>query len=297
MEEHTQDEIKFFNDAIPDAGVQGGQRASEDPLALIGSGIIAYSEKYLEWSLVGKGEAYADCGSIRFRGCLNVADHHQALDRDQGGKAFVQAYRRSCNRKECPKCYESWASLEANRAEYRLRSYKGRWRKPIHLSVNPSPEFWGMDFKEMRSKAYKVLKRVGIVGGSLIYHPFRQDEHSKWFFSPHFHAVGYGFHNGFYEKGWVVKNHGVRKSVHATIKYQLSHAGVNKIYHTITWFGALSYNVLKIFPFQEPKPVCPLCGLELVPLIYVGEGTVPPPVEEGNYFLTVEDWIEHYGRW
>jgi hypothetical protein len=263
----------------------------------IGSIWASEEETTSGWNLTGHGEPYVDCGTIRFRGCLNVAGHHQALDREQNGKAFVQAYRRSCGRKECPICRESWAGLEAGRVEFRLSYYAGKWRQPIHVSVNPDPILWGMDFADMRSKAYKVLKRVGIVGGSMIYHPFRQNVSKKWFFSPHFHVIGYGWHNGFHVAGWVVKNHGVRKSVHATVMYQLSHAGVHKYFHTVTWFGELSYNKLKAPILVEEKPKCPLCGLELVPLIYVGEGKVPPPIEEGDYFLDSCDWIEHYGRW
>jgi len=48
---------------------------------------------------------------------------------------------------------------------------------------------------------------------------------------------------------------------------------------------------------ESITPKCPLCGLELVPLIFVCEGRVPPPIEEGDYFLVVEDWLEHHGRW
>ena len=249
------------------------------------------------WSLVGHGEAYADCGTIRFRGCLNVHEHHKALDREQNGKVFVQAYRRSCARKECPICRESWAGLEAGRAEYRLKGYRGKWRKPIHLSVSPEPILWDMEFEKLRSGAYNVLKRVGIVGGSVIFHPFRQDRAKKWFFSPHFHVIGYGWHNGFAVRGWVVKNHGIRKSVHSTVLYQLSHAGFNKKYHTVTWFGELAYNKLRLEPLVEAKPVCPLCGFELVPLVYVGCEDRPPPSEEGDYFLEPSDWLERHGRW
>jgi hypothetical protein len=144
----------------------------------------------------------------------------------------------------------------------------------------------------MRSEAIRVSKRVGIVGGSMIYHPFRENRSKTWFFSPHFHVIGYGWHRGFKVSGWVVVNHGVRKSVHATVMYQLSHAGVHEKYHTTTWFGDLSYNKLKVPLLIVEKPKCPLCGSELVPLIYVGEGSVPPPVDEGDYFLCAEDWIE-----
>ena len=265
--------------------------------ALLVSLPIAKSTSSEGWSLPGHGSPYSDCGSLRFRGCLNVADHHKALDREQEGKAFVQAYRRSCGRKECPVCYESWAALEAGRIEFRLSYYVGKWRKPVHISVNPSPELWGIPFVKLRSSAYRVLKRVGIVGGSMIYHHSRQDEVGKWFFSPHFHVIGYGWHRGFSIPGWVVKNHGVRKSVFFTAMYQLSHAGVNSDYHTVTWFGELSYNKLKAPELVEEKPKCPLCGLELVPLIFVGSNRVPPPIDEGDYFFDCCDWLERPGRW
>jgi len=250
------------------------------------------------WDLPGHGIQYADCGTLRFRGCLNVHEHQAGLDgRNQAGKAFVNAYKRSCGRKECPVCYESWAGLEAGRVEYRLKFYGGRWKKPVHVSVNPGPELWGIPFEKLRSLAYRNVKRVGIVGGSCIYHPFRQDDSKKWFFSPHFHVVGYGWHKGFAIPGWVIKNHGVRKSVHATVMYQLSHAGVHEKYHAVTWFGALSYNKLKVPQEVEEKPKCPMCGLDLVPLVFVGHDRVPPP-EEGDYYdQDPGDWMEKHGRW
>jgi len=303
---------------------EGGHRASEDlpPFAIqsksIYSGILPIAKSSdSEWSLVGHGKSYSDCGTLRFRGCLNIEEHYHALDRNQSGKAFVQGYKRSCARKECPICHESWAGLEAGRVEYRLKAYGGRkWHRPIHLSVSPEPDLWNIDYETMRKEAYKVLKKVGIVGGSIIFHPFREkccacgstkDFESKlcekcgfdrfeWYFSPHFHVIGYGWHSGFV-KNWVIRNHGVRKSVHATIMYQLSHAGVNEKYHTITWFGALAYNKLKIEPLLEEKNICPLCKHDLVPLFYVGEGIVPPPDVEGDYFLDSNDWRESHIRY
>lgn len=264
----------------------------------IGSIWASEEETIGGWNLPGHGQQYPDCGTIRFRGCLNVAEHRQTLldGREAVGKAYVNAYKRSCGRKECPVCYESWAGLEAGRVEFRLSYYAGKWRRPVHVSANPSPELWGLPFEKLRSSAYRVLKRAGIVGGSVIYHPFRQNDVKKWFFSPHFHIIGYGWHRGFSIPGWVVRNHGVRKSVHATVMYQLSHAGVNPDYHTITWFGELSYNKLKVPELVEEKPKCPLCGLELVKLVFVGKDRVPPP-EEGEYFLEPTDWIQSYSRW
>jgi len=261
------------------------------------SGIVARNDKWQidGWELPGHGEPYEDCGNIRFRGCLNVAEHHKALDRDQEGKAYVKAYRKSCFRPSCPTCYKSWVGREAGRIEFRLSYYAGKWRKSIHVSANPSPELWGLPFEKLRSLAYRALKKVGIVGGSMIYHTFRQDESKKWFFSPHFHVIGYGYHTGKYYEGWVIRNHGVRKSVFSTATYQLSHAGVNPKYHTVTWFGELSYQKLEAPPLVEEKPRCPLCGHELIKLRYIG-GKDPPPGDEGDYFLDPGDWAEIYSR-
>jgi hypothetical protein len=141
---------------------------------------------------------------------------------------------------------------------------------------------------------YKLAKKCGLFGGCSIFHPFREHEDKSWYWSPHFHVLGFGWVRHvktLYEKyGWIIKNVGVRKSVHATLMYQLSHAGVHKDHHVVTWFGALSYNKLRVDPFREVKPCCPLCDHELEDLLFCGSLDRPPPDVEGNYFLCAEDW-------
>lgn len=130
----------------------------------------------------------------------------------------------------------------------------------------------------------------------------------EWYLSPHFHLVCYGWVKGeivgsMYEReGWIVKNLGVRQSMAATIAYQLSHAGVSKprkdkcpvhgddkescelemilSVHkggktretkkaTVTWFGDLSYNRLKVDKeIMSEKPKCPLCEAELHEIVF-----------------------------
>jgi hypothetical protein len=297
------------------------------------SGILPLAKStVLGWSLPGQGIAYGDCGDLRFRGCLNVEAHQGALDDpERNGKAFVQGYYRSCNRKECPKCYESWAALEASRSLYRLLSYsvskkmvrelyeikdpekrsmyveaafKHSKRKPIHLILSVSEEDWSLSIESLRSKAYKIAKKSGFKGGLSIFHPFREHHIKKsWYWSPHFHMVGYGWIRNvrslYQGHGWVIKNAGVRKSVFATLLYQLSHAGVHKDHHVVTWFGSLAYNKLIVDPEPEVKPCCPLCGSELVELVFVGGLDRPPPDEEGMFWLEAEDWrLKSYeGTW
>jgi hypothetical protein len=288
-------------------------------------GILPISEKYQvgDWSLPGHGVAYSDCGDLKFRGCLNVSEH-SSLDSSISGKAYVEGYYRSCNRKECPTCYETWASLEASRAEYRLlsfcqskalvrevfsisdddrrykyveRAFRSARRKPIHVIYSIPKRLWGWDITKLRPSLYKIAKDTGLYGGCSIFHPFRENAQTKkWYFSPHFHIVGFGWIRrvkSLYEAtGWIIKNAGVRKTVHGTLLYQLSHAGVNAKRHVVTWFGALSYNKLRVDPRPVVKPVCPLCESELVCLLFVGGLDRPPPDEEGKFYLEVRDWVE-----
>ena len=244
------------------------------------------------WGLPGHGEAYSDCGSWRSKGCLNVEEHNQeGLFEEMSGKVYVKMFKRSCVRAECPMCYESWAGKEASKIEWRLEAWtKG---KVVHVVVSPSKKDIEMlSYEELRRKTYVILRKSGIYGGSVIFHPFRENDDSTWYFSPHFHALGYGWVHGTkegYERhGWIVRNVGIRKTVSGTALYQLSHAGVHEKYHTITWFGKLAYNNLKVPPRPVEKEVCPICGQELRDLWYFGGLDLPE--EEGFYWLDPEGW-------
>ena len=58
------------------------------------------------------------------------------------------------------------------------------------------------------------------------------------------------------KSGWVVKNKGERESNYGTIRYILSHAGVKKGYHTLTWFGDLSYSKLIMPKYENELNLC-----------------------------------------
>lgn len=262
------------------------------PLAKSTRGIFV--EWGYDWNLPGHGESYGDCGSWRMKGCLNVDGHHQeGLLEKMSSKVFVRLYKRRCLRAECPVCYESWAGKEAGKIAYRLKA----WRKGrvIHLIVSPSfLDVCRLDFEELRAKSYVVSKKSGFLGGSCIFHPFREEESTKkWYFSPHFHLIGYGWikgtKEGYASHGWVVKNAGIRKTIGGTALYQLSHAGISEGRHTVTWFGRLSYNNLKVPPKPEEIEVCPICGERLRPLWYFGAD--PLPEKEGDYWLPSDNWV------
>jgi hypothetical protein len=274
---------------------------------LLDTGIVAYSEnsfddspheynkEWDDWVLPGQGKALADCGQFGHRGCIH--DH------------IVQRYRRSCNRPSCPTCYEGWASLEANIVVNRLAQYGGRWHHPNHFSINPAPNLWLLEPNKLVSLMYKEAKKRGIEGGSLIIHAKRKNKAGEWYISPHAHVIGFGWLNNDYQVGWVVKNHGVRrteKEVYTTIRYQLSHAGVHLSKHTVRWFGSCFHLPIDFVKYKPPKHLCPVCGMELKPLIWIGQGDTPPPLEsyvwhdgdwqyaEANCFQKIRDRIEGY---
>jgi hypothetical protein len=82
-----------------------------------------------------------------------------------------------------------------------------------------------------------------------------------------------------------VKNLRIRKTLDGTIFYQLSHCGISEKFHTVTWFGALSYNKLKVIYKEPDAPVCELCHGKLRQVLWIGEGDMPLPDVEGAGFL------------
>ena len=243
--------------------------------------------------LAGNGSKLAGCGVWMWRGCL---EDHRRFKFVEGQLSLsgapasdfdvVEAYKASCGRLACPVCYEKACAKLAIKIEHRISQFriKGRDLRPIHVVVSPNEtDTLTLDFPELRKKAYSMAMACGMIGGSIMIHPFRlynEDDdaedleagfsHTKapasWYLSPHFHIIGYGWLHGTkenYEKtGWVVKNLRVRHSVRATAHYQLSHCGVNERFHTVVWFGALAYNKLKVKPLPAESHPCPVCDGE-----------------------------------
>ena len=260
----------------------------------------------LDWQLPGHGKQYDDCGDWRYRGCKNVEGHVQnELDQNVEGKIYVEWYHRSCYRAECPVCYEKWAGLEASKIEHRL---KHLWKngKVIHVAVSPSEkDVLNIPFDKLRKKAYRVVKKRGILGGSMIWHPFRELDNGTWYFSPHFHILGFVWVRNvaeeFKKDCWLVKNiqdGKQERSVFRTAMYQLSHCGLdsNKKHRPVSWFGVCSTagkNHAFVPPMEKEKHVCPCCGDELVQLLYFGlDEKLPDLVEGGSAWFEPDDWIE-----
>lgn len=251
-----------------------------------------------DFPLVGHGIALPSCGTYVTLGCLNVGKHvgTDLLGRDLTGKAVLKRVKISCFRPDCPVCSHDWAVREARRVQKRLEAFgfRGRKLKPIHVTVSVPSTDYSLNLDDLRLKARKSLKAVGFLGGILIYHPKRFDQFGLWYFSPHFHALGYGWisdtRKNYIESGFVVKNLGIRKTVGGTAWYQLSHAGfLGGRKHIAVWFGLLSYNKLKVQKEVKKYHVCPVCGDRLHRVFRIGGDLLPP--SNGDFvFDSADNW-------
>ena len=172
-----------------------------------------------------------------------------------------------------------------------LSERKGfRFCKPIHVIVSPPKWLWNVTWAELKKSFRKMVKRAGIVGGVSMFHAFRLKDNT-WFYSPHFHMIGYGWvintKKISSEDGWVIKNKGIRKSsteVYSTVAYLLSHTAIAKGVHSVTWFGDLSYrskyaSELKREIEESNADKCPYCSQYLV-LFEMRGLDRPPPDQE-----------------
>jgi len=114
-------------------------------------------------------------------------------------------------------------------------------------------------------------------------------------YMPHFHLIGYGWvinTNKISKEGWVIKNKGIRDSstqVYNTVAYLLSHTGIAKGVHSVTWFGDLSYSAKYAFELKQQKEEndygkCPYCSQYLVLFEIKGLDRPPPDQEWSGLF-------------
>lgn len=244
------------------------------------------------WKLPATKQKKEDCGKWSFKGCLNVEAHKHS---EYKGKIFVKTFQKSCFRASCALCVKKWAGRESNKATRRIEKYSSLSKKLAkHIIVSVPHWHYHLSYKELKKIVYHISKEVGVLGGAMIFHPFRFDKTQRiWFYSPHFHIIGFGWIEGtkelYNKQRWIVKNKGVRESIFGTVHYLLSHCGVKEGSHSLVWFGDLSYSKLKME--KEPETnVCPVCNAKLRPIYYYGLLGAPPPECECEIFVDPEGW-------
>jgi hypothetical protein len=256
--------------------------------------------RYGDYELVGNGEVgNGYCGKFKsFKGCLRV-DLHDRITLDGKsfkGKVFVRKVRFSCGKPSCPVCFKSgWAVHEAGNIERRLAEASKRFGLVEHIVVAVPPKFYGLDYNALRAKVVKALYDRGVVGGVLIFHGFRYNLRHYWYWSPHFHVLGFilgGYGRcrgcekcrkgcgGFVDRSYrchekddcIVKVKGKRKTVFGTSWYALNHSSIKvnaRRFHVATWFGNCSYRKLKV-TVEKRADLCPICQHDLIAIRYFG---------------------------
>jgi hypothetical protein len=283
---------------------------------------------YGVYQLVGNGEVTnVFCGKfMSYKGCLRV-DLHNLITLDgvnYSGKVFVRKVHHWCNKPSCPVCFKSgWAIREAGNIEGRLAEASKRFGLVEHIVCSVPLRDYGLSFEALRSKAVKVLFVRGVVGGVLIFHGFRYNLRKHWYFSPHFHVLGFvlggygcrgckrknnclkgcgGFddrsYQNFLKDGYVVKVLGERKTVFGTAWYQLNHASIKKgvvRFHVASWFGVCSYRKLKV-TVEKRKDLCPICQHDLGAIRYFGVKRIVFDRSSSSYRRDSFEDLEEDGR-
>ena len=272
------------------------------------------------YRLVGNGEVTNRyCGKFaRLKGCLRVDLHNKTtLDGvNYAGKVFVRRVHYSCGKPSCPICYKSgWAVREAENIKHRLVEASKRFGKVEHLVCSIPAKDYGLELGVLRCKVYTMLKEIGVVGGALIFHGFRYNRKKGWYWSPHFHVMGFIFggysrcrhckggdcyacdgfdgktYKLYHENGYIVKVFGERVTIFGTAWYQLNHSSYKegvKRFHIATWFGNCSYRKLKVTA-KIRKECCPICNNELYEIQYFGSKSLDLSDERDSFENFEED--------
>ena len=268
---------------------------------LIANSLNWYTVEHDGYKLPATKEAHSWCGTWTWKGCLNVMGH---AGTEANGKAFVKTFQNQCYSCNCEEGASSWISREANKSTTRLNHYENLTNeKSKHIIVSPPAWLLDKPIPELRKEVYKILKNLNSKGGCLIPHPFRAYKQKQldgqiksiWFPRIHFHVVGYGWlgntAENYRKSGWIVKNKGIRESNYGTIRYLLSHAGIKKGFHTLTWFGDLSYSKLIMPKYENELNLCPYCSEKMVHVLTRDGSLGEPPPQMMECLVNDLDWF------
>lgn len=268
-------------------------------------GMLNLDKDAIQWTVGGRGKPKHNTQYFsRIVSCGEDSEH------------YTIGTFRHCTRPSCSACYPYTVRTELTEQSQRIvamskkvKSARG-WRmgRKLHATVSVPPELYYKalskdGFDDLRKTAVKIAQSCGIVGGLMIFHPFRQngvnddddlpeeytpadtnngDKHDSRF-APHFHIVGFGWIDGtpelYLNSGWILKNIRTGKrtirtqaDIESIILYLRSHAGViddsspfqGRI-KTLTYFGACSPRSMSLTGWIDvyTPQICPECGAAL----------------------------------
>lgn len=154
--------------------------------------------------LVGHGAVRSGscCQFRRLVGCLGRDGSHDKVDvygHDFHGKGALQKVFMRCYSPRCRACYrKGWARRLAERGAGRLLEASKRFGLVEHGTASvPLCDYdrlLRMGVKEFRAYWLMVealLFECGVVGAETMFHPARFSPSRGWYFSPHFHFLGF----------------------------------------------------------------------------------------------------------
>lgn len=237
----------------------------------------------VRYDLPSQEVIYAECGTIKGKYECECGN--------------VEAVPYNCGRIECPVCSKYQLARQARKATRRIAKGLHLGVYPNHVVLSPPADLAGeISPEKMHSLGLAYAKRLGLLGGVYVFHPFRfralsdgraigwkhcslnpEAESpvvpSEAYYAPHFHILAYGWltkSTRYYrETGWVYKNlHGRKSSgeIYGTLYYILSHAGHQRGKLAVRYFGVFSNNQLRVsVDMTVIRPVmCEHCGLQMM---------------------------------
>lgn len=240
---------------------------------------------------------------------------------------------RLCKSRTCPVCGMVWANAQAAIMSWRFVEVgrhpdaRGAWGREIIIS--PPRKTWprlledDKYVKYKRTEVYDIATRIGVRGGTAVFHPYRDSEEQGQYDvdGPHYHVLGWcdklksmddPSMKRLKAEGWVWWHVVNRRGRPLRLKewaqwyrkchYELSHCGIIDGMHAFTWFGICNPKVVPLG--QEERSIrrivkgcpCPKCGsLYTVPV----ELAKPDldPADRPHYGYASQKLLKVGGRW
>lgn len=246
---------------ITDSISRGIRIALDDPPKAAPNSVKKQVEIWLEkvragaardgpFSLPGTGHVGKNCGMLV--GCAHNCD-----DCQHRWPAMI-----SCKRWTSPCCAPTRVVQVAMAANRKLGHVGATLPEGVQLrrsSINVPPARWAYMMSEkgwargltqMRSRAARIAAQVGYLGGTLVFHPYRDTE-ERWRFDqvgPHFHVTGWarpslapwGRTEYRESDGWTVSHRPERWQpgrLYRKLAYDLTHVGTAPNRPALTWWG------------------------------------------------------------
>ena len=260
------------------------------------------------------------CGDWAWKGCNNIQGHKDKTFNGctMTGKGYATNFQMCCFRADCEYCWLNWSYRQASKATKRIEKFESMTNYKVRHIIISVPQWdYGKDPKVLRKMARDKLNAVmpnedwNKFGGCIVYHPNRKiwvdsDQRFRWYYSPHFHVMGFGWtlptkETNEIRQGWIIETQSNyddynkrERSTFQTLSYILTHAGIKKGKQTLTWFGDLSYCKLSMPKEDYLMGNCPICECKLSNCRPNSEFYFKPPDYKTEFVIDLDKWEFDY---